>query len=136
MANKICVLDLNKNKVVDFKEIENEFYNVIKVGDNVFTITKCKRIDGHDDSLPYTATLCLNGKEYARCFNDGWGAPTDIYPLDGNIKRKDSINDDLKQYKWCYGSITKGINEKQMLLDWSIDLIVDTLAEYCIFYGK
>lgn len=41
--------------------------------DYTFELRGYKKVIGHDDSLPFNASLYINNKKVATCYNDGWG---------------------------------------------------------------
>lgn len=41
------------------------------------TLRNFKIVTGHDDSLPFNASLYINGQRVCKCFNDGWGGVAD-----------------------------------------------------------
>ncbi len=115
---KVKILKFVKTKPTDISN--NELFNVIECGKDRYTLKECRLIEGHDDTLPYTAKLCLNGKPVCSCFNDGWGGVTEIKPLD--IRSKAILSSmclKVGQYKLsCNGT--------EFPLD--VEFIADTLA--------
>ena len=120
---KVKVLKFSsKNEIELSQENFNEDYDVIQCDKNKFTLSDFKEQVGHDDSLPYTAILCYNGKKVCSCLNDGWGGETELRPLDAasrvlmnNVILKLGLN-----YKFSYMST-------QLTL--TLDLIADLLAQ-------
>jgi hypothetical protein len=45
------------------------------------TLTKVRKVRGHDDSLPFDAILLADGKPVAELFDDGWGGEVQIHWL-------------------------------------------------------
>lgn len=129
-------LTLDKNAAIDFAKV-NVPYNVIKVGDYTFTMKRFRIIPGHDDSLPYMGTLCINNKPFAVCGNDGWGGPSSI-----NVIRKSDINkvseldEMLNEYEWYWGEQLshRADGTPALPLTWSVDMIADTIAESLCYY--
>ncbi len=116
------------NKVFKFKLTRvNDLTNSPEVGCNEivcgkysFTLKDFSINPGHDDSLPYTAILCINRIPVAKCFNDGWGADTEITPINPRDKKLlDEVKAELKKYKWSFHDTT-------LTLD--IPFIADTLT--------
>ena len=115
------ILTFEKGKPLDLTEDVEFGCNVIIVGDNKFTMRDFREQFGHNDSLPYTGILCCNGKPICRSTNDGWGGESNIEPLDQkSAEVLSSITDELKNYKWKYGSV---------IITLRLDFIADTLAE-------
>lgn len=104
--------DLNRNG--------EGYCNIIQCGSTRFTLKDFKRQEGHDDSLPYTAIFCVDGKPLCRCVNTGWGEQTEITPLDISCKaRMAALSMTLSNYKWTYAD---GV------FPLTIQFIADTLA--------
>ena len=53
----------------------------LKVGNHTFTLKKVVEQVGHDDTLPYAATLYIDNKRVAIVFNDGWGGETQYHQI-------------------------------------------------------
>ena len=115
-----------QNKVVDLSNSPEHMCNVIECGRDKFTLSTFKLQDGHDDSLPYSAILCINGTPLCKCLNDGWGGTTEMTPLgaDKAIKMK-SLDLHLSKFKWAF----KG-TEFQLKLDFIADTLAITEANY------
>lgn len=110
-----------QNKVVDLKASPEALCNIIQCGTNRFTLTGFQLQHGHDDSIPYYATLCINDVPLCTCLNDGWGGTTEMKPITKlqEIKMK-SLDLYLSKFKWTYGG--------QMEMGVTLDFIADTLA--------
>lgn len=91
--------------------------NIIKVGGHRFTMKNFKNIDGHDDSLPYRATLYVDKQKFAECHNDGWGGDTELEYYDKTFAL--TIKQIVGQFKWKYSG---------MSIDLTIPFIADILA--------
>lgn len=100
---KLKIFRFNKKGTTDLSGSPEFGCNVIQCGKNRFTLKDFRKQSGHDDSLPYTAILCMNNKPICRCTNDGWGGLTDTKPinLESEVLMK-SIEVNLKNYKWGY----------------------------------
>ena len=96
--------------------------NIIKVGKLKFTMKDFKRVDGHDDTLPYSAILCVDKKPLAHCYNDGYGGETNIEYINEEVKE---IENTITNYQWKYG---------KMKFDLRLDFIADILAQTCDMY--
>ena len=94
--------------------------NIVKVGKLKFTM-KDYRFNpyGHDDSLAYSATLCVDKKPLAHCHNDGYGGETNIEYINEEVKE---IENTITNYQWKYAK-TK--------FDLRLDFIADILAHTC-----
>ena len=115
---KVKILKFVKTKPTHLSD--NQTYNVIECGKDRYTLKDCKLVPGHDDTLPYTAKLCLNGRPICSCFNDGWGGVTEIKPLE--IKSQaimSSMRLKLAQYKWVYANTEFPLE---------LEFVADTLA--------
>ena len=124
MASKANVLKFlkNKNTIID---IDNTIYDVVQCDKNKFTIRDFKLQEWHDDSLPYTAILCNNGKPLCSCFNDGYGGTTSITPLDAMSKAiMTSISLKLKE---SFSFRTKDCKD-DVEIPVTLDFIADILA--------
>ena len=124
MSGKSNVLKFlkNKNNIID---IDGIIYDVVQCDKNKFTIRDFKLQEGHDDSLPYTAILCNNGKPLCSCFNDGNGGTTTITPLDAMSKAiMTSIS--LK-FKESFSFKTKDCKD-DVEIPVTLDFIADILA--------
>ena len=106
--------------------------NIIKVGGINglrFTMMDYQEINGHDDSLPYNATLYLNGKPFCKCMNDGWGGDTLLTPIVDRNEFED-VKSRLKDYKCVYL-----FQDKKFVDNVTINSIADYLAITCDVYG-
>lgn len=124
MIATITKIEISKDKVFDFgKRTDDKLYTIIKFGKDVFTLKKFRVNMGHDDSLPFQAILCINGKEFAECFNDGWGGPTNIRVIDRakNWERFKELDNKLKECNYTDSYYNFSSN-------WDIETIVDNLA--------
>ena len=120
MLKKIKIFEFKKNVYMDLDKSPEAFCNVIKCGKNRFTLRDFKLQDGHDDSIPYSAILCLNDKSLCKCVNDGCGGQTEMVPVDIRAKAiMASAMVKLQNYGWC----SKGMN-----IDLDLNFIADTLA--------
>ena len=100
---KLKIFKFGKNKVVDLSHTPEFGCNAIECGRDRYTLSEFKVQEGHDDSLPYSATLCLNGKPICKCFNDGWGGKTGMQALDNQTKViMTSIENNLRNFKWSF----------------------------------
>lgn len=70
-------------------------------GDHTFTLIDFKEIDGHNDSLPYKASIKMDDTVIAKGMNDGWGGDTQITVL--NKELYDKAEKLLKKHKDEYG---------------------------------
>ena len=114
------ILKFGKNKVLDLTNSIEVGCNVIECGRDRFTLQEFKLQDGHDDSLPYSALLCLNDKPICRCINDGWGGETEMQALDAQTKViMASAMTNLRKFKWSY---------METIFELKLDFIADTLA--------
>lgn len=121
MKKRVRILKFKKNGYINLDSTPEFDCNVIQCGKDRFTLREFQLQYGHDDSLPYTAILCLNDNPVCRCTNDGWGGLTEIKPLD--IKASailKSIEGNIKNYGWSY------MGTKFQL---ALEFIADTLAE-------
>ena len=107
--------------------------NIIKVGGSAnglrFTMMDYQEINGHDDSLPYNATLYLNGKPFCKCMNDGWGGDTFLTPIVSRDEFEE-VKFRLEDYKCIYN-----YRGKKFVDDVTINSIADYLASTCNIYG-
>ena len=106
--------------------------NIIKVGGINglrFTMMDYQEINGHDDSLPYNATLYLNGKPFCKCMNDGWGGDTLLTPVVSRDEFEE-VKFRLEDYKCIYN-----YRGKKFVDDVTINSIADYLAYTCDIYG-
>jgi hypothetical protein len=107
--------------------------NIIKVGGSAnglrFTMMDYQEINGHDDSLPYNATLYLNGKPFCKCMNDGWGGDTLLTPI---VSRNEfeEVKSRLKGYKSVYLW-----QDLKFVDNVTINSIANHLAITCDVYG-
>lgn len=95
--------------------------NVIVCGHDRFTLSRFKLQDGHDDSLPYSANLCVNGIEICHCLNDGWGGQTEMTPFDALTKAKFAS-------LWNKISANYKCSSHGIEFPLTLDFIADTLA--------
>lgn len=70
-------------------------------GKHKFTLIDFEEIDGHDDSLPYNASIKMDDIVIAKGMNDGWGGDTQITVL--NKELYDKAEKLLKKHKDEYG---------------------------------
>ena len=120
MKKRVKILKFPNNKVLRLTNTSEADCNVIECGKDRFTLQEFQLQHGHDDSLPYYAKLCLNGKPICTCLNDGWGGQTDLRPLDNQMREvMTSMEIALSKFKWSFGGIEFPL---------SIDFIADTLA--------
>lgn len=92
----------------------------ITLGEYTFTLKNFRRVSGHDDSLPYTATIYVNGKRTFKAFNDGWGGETNFLPVDKAGVSEQTINDylDGDKFPWCtYADVTLYYNRLACVAD-------------------
>jgi len=109
-----------KTRVIDLTETPERFCNVIECGRDRFTLKDFKLQDGHDDSIPYSATLCVNGKPLCKCVNDGWGGVTELTAIDiAATASMASLNINLPKFRWSYRGTEFGV---------TLDFIADVLA--------
>lgn len=114
---KNLVLEFVKGVTLNLTD-DNSVYRIVKCGDDVFTLKDYRCQFGHDDSLPYHAILCCNGKEMCECFNDGWGGETIITPSDATLF--DEVCDRfIDNYKWSFVGYEHNL---------TLSFIADTLA--------
>lgn len=118
-------LDITNDLVLDA-------VNIIKVGGINglrFTMMDYQRINGHDDSLPYNATLYLNGKPFCKCMNDGWGGDTLLTPIVSRDEFEE-VKFRLEDYKvvWYW-------QDRKFVDNVTINSIADYLASTCDIYG-
>jgi hypothetical protein len=64
-------------------------------------ITSYKRQHGHDDSIPFSAKITLNGKVVGSVFNDGWGGENS-YNVQIDILER--LRADVKEWHAKYGN--------------------------------
>lgn len=115
------VLNFKENDFVDLTFPINYGYNTIQCGKDKYTLKDFKLQNGHDDSLPYSAILCVNDKPICSCLNDGWGGLTEIIPI--NVHSRDmleKINKNLSSYGWQH----KG-RKFHLVLDFVADLLAE-----------
>lgn len=79
---KAKIFKFRKNECTDLTHSPEAYCTEIQCGTMKFTLRDFKLQEGHDDSMPYTAILCINGKQVCRCTNDGWGGQTELKPLE------------------------------------------------------
>ena len=121
MLGKFNVLKFEKKVVTNLNQKKEEYYDVIEAGKHKFAIRDFKLQDGHDDSLPYSAVLCDNGKPLCKCINDGWGGQTELSTT--NVRDAavlTSVKKTIGQFKFSYGDV---------VFDLTLDFIADLLAE-------
>lgn len=70
----------------------------LTIGEYTFSLRKFREITGHDDSLPYTATLYANGRPVCDLFNDGWGGETMVTPSTAENSAYHEICDYLSEH--------------------------------------
>lgn len=126
MEAYIVRTEITKDKVFDYGKMRNDgLYIVFQFGKNRFEMPKKYfRVNmGHDDSLPFQAILYRNRKPFAKCYNDGWGGPTNIEPIDkANRELYNKIDNELKDYEY--------IDSKYHYTSkWSIENIVNIIAD-------
>ena len=120
MGKRINIFKFKKNEAIDLTNTPEVDCNAIECGKDRFTLKEFKVQVGHDDSLPYTAILCVNGKSICRCLNDGWGGQTEMTPLDAQSRAlMASVQVKIAKYKWSF-------HGTEFVLD--LDFIADTLA--------
>ena len=114
---KNLVLEFVKGVTLNLTD-DCSVYRIVKCGDDVFTLKDYRRQFGHDDSLPFHAILCCNGKELCECLNDGWGGETIITPIDAVLYDEvcSRLNDN---YKWSFFGMECNVK---------LPFIADTLA--------
>ena len=99
--------------------------NIVKVGKLKFTMKDYQYNPyGHDDSLAYSAILCVDKKPLAHCHNDGYGGETEINYISGDTNE---IEETISGYQWKYG---------KMKFDLRLDFIADILAQTCDMYAE
>lgn len=70
-----------------------------KVGDKyTVSLKNFRLIPGHDDSLPYYASVVINGKVVGTIINDGWGGKSDFTCNDDCCDLCDQFNDYANEY--------------------------------------
>ena len=100
---RVKTFKFKRNGVVDLTDTPECGCNVIQCGKDKFSIREFRVIGGHDDSLPYTAILCINNNPLCKCFNDGWGGDTELTPIDNRARAiMASANVTLSNYEWLY----------------------------------
>lgn len=103
------------------------FPTAMTFGDYKVELRNYRRNMGHDDSLPYQATLYINGKKVAEVTNDGWGGISNIRTLsDSGTKLYNEFYKFIKGHGKEYpaGEPLHGI---QLYYD-TTDFICDALA--------
>lgn len=70
-----------------------------------FSLINFRETMGHDDSLPYEGTLCIDGKPFADCWNDGWGGLTNFSIIDKELYQEaldavDGETEYVKEYNY------------------------------------
>lgn len=68
-------------------------------GNFTFELKAFREIAGHDDSLPFTASLYINNKRVATVTNDGWGGDAVVYPNGKNSALLDIAMKAVAQYE-------------------------------------
>jgi hypothetical protein len=106
---------------------EKKFKEIIVSDDThkvTFTLKNYHRVKGHDDTLPYEATLCANGVKVATCFNDGWGGETNVdIILTSKAPLLDTIDSVLKD-----ATLTFEYNGEKHTFPLKLNDIADMLA--------
>lgn len=79
----------------NYSEIQGYYpnNNTVKLGGHEITLKNCKEQIGHDDSLPYSARLFIDGKIVCSLYNDGWGGETFITQVVDTELLKQANND-------------------------------------------
>lgn len=114
-----------KSKIKDLSGSPELGATTIKVGQFKFTMQDYHYNPyGHDDTLSYSAILCVNDKPLAHCSNDGWGGMSDISYLP---QVDTTIENEIKTYQWKYKNIKINLN---------LSMIADILAETCEMLKK
>ena len=117
---KLKIFKFKQGKTVDLTHTPEFGCNVIECGKDRFTLKDFKIQDGHDDSLPYSATLCINGNPICKCVNDGWGGTTEMTPFDiKTMVIMASVQLNISRYKWSFHGTEFALK---------LDFIADTLA--------
>lgn len=117
---RVKIFRFKQNDFIDLSHTPECGCNVIQCGKDKYTLSNFKLQDGHDDSLPYSAILCLNKKPVCKCVNDGWGGQTELTPLDIQAKAvMASASVTLSKYGWKFRGTEFGLK---------LDFIADTLA--------
>ena len=117
---RVKIFKFKKNDVVDLTHTPEFGCNVIQCGKDKYTLTDYKPQEGHDDSLPYSAILCLNNQPICKCLNDGWGGSTELTPVDIRAKAVMASADiTLSKFKWSFRTTEMHL---------TLDFIADTLA--------
>lgn len=109
--------------------------SVLSVGGHTFRLKNCIEVNGHDDSLPYTATLYIGNKKVCNLFNDGWGGITEIT----KIFNKDLLNkaqDDIKGVAWVTYPWEREMSLMAKLKFQTITEITDYIAETYIWFDS
>lgn len=114
-------------KTIDMTDNPEMGANIIKVGKDKFTMRNYADLVGHDDSLPYIGTLCLNNVPLCDCANSGWGEETRLTFRECSGFDLDVIKDSLKRYKWKF---------RGDLFELELNFIADILAETCHLFSS
>ena len=121
---KINILKFKRGETLDLTNDPEVCCNVIECSKDRFTLKEFKLITGHDDTLPYSAILCVNGKPVCHCVNDGWGGTTEMHPLDAQSRAlMASVCVKISKYKWSFQEI-----ERPLKLDFIADTLASSLA--------
>lgn len=113
---------------IDTTNLNKFFPTSIKLGKYEIELRNYKRVMGHDDSLPYQASLYVNGKRVADAFNDGWGGISTIRPTKGNEELVGQVSDYLVEHGKEFPCEDKYFN-LELYYD-TLDFVCDTLAEH------
>ena len=120
MAKRVNIFRFKQNDFVDLTHTPEHGCNVIQCGKDKYTLSNFKLQEGHDDSLPYSAILCINKKPVCKCVNDGWGGQTELMPLDIRSEAiMASAAVSLSKYGWKFHGTE---------FELKLDFIADTLA--------
>lgn len=90
-----------------------------KFGKFTIEMRDCKEIEGHDDSYPYIGYLYVNGKQFCKCYNDGWGGNTMLTTTEYG----DSIFQEVKAEVEKEKDVFNGLE-----IPYTIDFVADELA--------
>ena len=121
MASKVIIFRFNRNGETDITPLLKNGAHQISIDKNRFTIKDFKMTEGGDESICYSATLCINGKAICTCRNEGNGGMTDLEPMDMRTKAL------LAAATLRVGSVKCVYGNLRFTL--SIDKIADFLAE-------
>ena len=118
-------------------------FNTLKINGYNFSLRKFSEVKGHDDSLPYVATLYINNKKVCFLHNDGWGGETTIVEI-YNTKLFKEVENEIKGlpyplYPWDNDTLLTDakitLNKIQDITDYIAETIV-TLNNIIAKYGK